>query len=180
MKRVFLHSKKVIANHWFIICIAGTISFIIGIGLFLLLLIISMLFSKDPIDVNEVLDNFTEEELAIVLANEVDENVSDEDYLMTLARYQSHFCPRKIDKITIWMGAENTTTSYDMYYEIKRDFETIQRDRLKNSILAHINKNSVHAIRLARSHKDMIFHYTDRKSGESVEIVIDNKELMVA
>ena len=79
MKRVFLHSKKVIANHWFIICIAGAISFIFGIGMFLILLLWSMAFSQDPVDVNDVMETFSERELEIVLADTIDESVSDDE-----------------------------------------------------------------------------------------------------
>ena len=84
MKRVFLHSKKVIANHWFIILIAGAISFILGIGMFLVFLLFSLAFSEDPVDINEVLNVFTEEELDIILSETVDENVSDEDLIYVL------------------------------------------------------------------------------------------------
>ena len=76
MKRVFLHSKRVIGNHWFIICIAGAISFVFGIGLFLIFLAYSLYFKADPVDVNDLMDNFTEEELNIALAETVDETVT--------------------------------------------------------------------------------------------------------
>ena len=143
MKRVLLHSKKVISNHWFIILIAGAISFIIGIGMFLLLLIWSMTFTQDPIDVNDLMDNFTEREMEIVLAETIDESVSDEEYLSTLAKYQSYFCPKKVDYLTLWTGSIYTGKSYILYYEVKKRFEEIDRNILKENILTHINKNSV-------------------------------------
>ena len=180
MKRVILHSKKVIAKHWFIILIAGAISFIIGIGMFLFLLIISLIFSQDPVDVNDLLNNFTEDELDIVLADTVNENVSDEEYLTLMARYQSYFCPKKIDYLTTWVGSESTRDSYILYYEVKRDFETINQEVLRKNILSQINTNSVQVIRIARSRKNMIFRYTDRKTYESFDIVIGNMELMAA
>ena len=180
MKRVILHSKKVITKHWFIILIAGAISFIIGIGMFLFLLIISLIFSQDPVDVNDLLNNFTEDELDIVLADTVNENVSDEEYLTLMARYQSYFCPKKIDYLTTWVGSESTRDSYILYYEVKRDFETINQEVLRKNILSQINTNSVHVVRIARSRKNMIFRYTDRKTYESFDIVIDNMELMAA
>lgn len=180
MKRVILHSKKVITKHWFIILIAGAISFIIGIGMFLFLLIISLIFSQDPVDVNDLLNNFTEDELDIVLADTVNENVSDEEYLTLMARYQSYFCPKKIDYLTTWVGSESTRDSYILYYEVKRDFETINQEVLRKNILSQINTNSVQVIRIARSRKNMIFRYTDRKTYESFDIVIGNMELMAA
>ena len=57
MKRVFLHSKRVIGNHWFIICLAGAISFVFGIGLFLIFLVYSLYFKADPVDVNDLMNN---------------------------------------------------------------------------------------------------------------------------
>lgn len=180
MKRVFLHSKNVFRNHWFIICIAGAVSFIFGIGMFILLLAYSLAFKDDPVDVNDVLANFTEEELGIILSDTVDESVSDDEYLNLLARYQSHFCPKKLDHMTIWMGSEATGTTYTLYYEIKNNFEAVDQNVLRENILSQINRNSVQAIRLARSHKNMVFRYTDRKTCESFDIVITSKELMAA
>lgn len=180
MKRVFLHSKKVIGNHWFIICIAGAVSFVFGIGMFILLLAYSLAFKEDPIDVNDVMNSFTERELGIILDETVDENVTDDEYLSLLARYQSYFCPKKIDYMTTWMGSEATETSYTMFYEIKKNFDFVDKNVLRESILSHINRNSVQAIRIARSHKNMVFRYTDRKTYESFDLVITNKELMAA
>ena len=180
MKRVFLHSKKVIANHWFIIAIAWAISFVFGIGMFFLLLLWSMAFTQDPVDVDDIMDNFTERELEIVLAETIDESVSDEEYLSTLARYQSYFCPKKLDYLTTWVGSVYTGDSYVLNYEIKRDIEAINQETLRENILAQINKNSVQVIRLVRSCKNMIFRYTDRKTYESFDIVIGNMELMAA
>ena len=180
MKRVFLHSKRVIANHWFIICIGWAISFLIGIGLFLIFLAYSLYFKEDPVDVNDLMNNFTEEELNTVLTETVDENVSDEDYLQTLAKYQSYFCPKKIDRITKWVGSEVNKDSYTMCYEVSKGFEDIDRDILKENILSQISKHSVHTTRVARSHRSFVFRYTSCKSGESFDIVINNRELKAA
>jgi hypothetical protein len=180
MKRVFLHSKRVFAKHWFIIGIAWAFSFIFGIGMFLILLIWSLNFNEDPVDVKDILNNFTEEELDMVLAETVDENVSDEEYLDVLARYQSYFCPKKIDYMTIWQGSENNTDSYILFYEIKKEYDNIDWEKVRETILSQLNRNSVHTIRLIRSNKDMIFRYTSRETGEHFDIVISNKELMAA
>lgn len=180
MKRVFLHSKRVIGNHWFIICLAGAISFVFGIGLFLIFLVYSLYFKADPVDVNDLMNNFTEEELNTVLADTVDESVSDEDYLQILARYQSYFCPRKVDEMTKWVGSDVNNDSYTMYYEVNKCYETINHEKLKESILSQLNKYSVQATRLARSHRNLVFRYTSSKSGEYFDIVINNQELMAA
>ena len=177
MKRVFLHSKKVIRNHWFIICIAGAVSFVYGIIAFLAFLIYSMNFTEDPVDVNDIMKEFTEEELGIVLADTMDENVSDEEYFTLLARYQSFFCPKKVDRVTTWVGSEVTKDSYIMSYEIKKEIEGFSADVLKDNILKEINPNCVQTIRLVRSGKNMVFRYTNTSTYDSFDIVITPNDL---
>ena len=177
MKRVILHSKKVIRNHWFIICIAGAVSFVFGIIAFLAFLIYSMNFTEDPVDVNDIMEEFTEEELGIVLADTMDENVSDEEYFTLLARYQSYFCPKKVDRVTTWVGSEVTKDSYIMSYEIKKEIEGFSADVLKDNILKEINPNCVQTIRLVRSGKNMVFRYTYTNTYESFDIVITPNDL---
>lgn len=177
MKRVILHSKKVIRNHWFIICIAGAVSFVYGIIAFLAFLIYSMNFTEDPVDVNDIMKEFTEEELGIVLADTMDENVSDEEYFTLLARYQSYFCPKKVDRVTTWVGSEVTEDSYIMSYEIKKEIEGFSADVLKDNILKEINPNCVQTIRLVRSGKNMVFRYTNTSTYDSFDIVITPNDL---
>ena len=177
MKRVILHSKKVIRNHWFIICIAGAVSFVFGIIAFLAFLIYSMNFTEDPVDVNDIMKEFTEEELGIVLADTMDENVSDEEYFTLLARYQSYFCPKKVDRVTTWVGSEVTEDSYIMSYEIKKEIEGFSADVLKDNILKEINPNCVQTIRLVRSGKNMVFRYTNTSTYDSFDIVITPNDL---
>ena len=177
MKRVILHSKKVIRNHWFIICIAGAVSFVYGIIAFLAFLIYSMNFTEDPVDVNDIMKEFTEEELGIVLADTMDENVSDEEYFTLLARYQSYFCPKKVDRVTTWVGSEVTEDSYIMSYEIKKEIEGFSADVLKDNILKEINPNCVQTIRLVRSGKNMVFRYTNTSTYDSFDIVITPSDL---
>ena len=177
MKRVILHSKKVIRNHWFIICIAGAVSFVFGIIAFLAFLIYSMNFTEDPVDVNDIMEEFTEEELGIVLADTMDENVSDEEYFTLLARYQSFFCPKKVDRVTTWVGSDVTKDSYNKSYEIKKEIEGFSADVLKDNILKEINPNCVQTIRLVRSGKNMVFRYTYTNTYESFDIVITPNDL---
>lgn len=180
MKRVILHSKKVIVNHWFIILLACAVSFVFGILAFLAFLIYSMVFTEDPVDVDEVLDEFTEDELAIILAEDVDVNVSDDEYLNLLARYQSYFCPKKLDHLTTWTGSENAEDAYIMHYEIKKQIEGFDANAMKVNIMKSINRNSVQSIRLARSNKSLVFRYTYTNTVESFDIVITCDELKAA
>lgn len=180
MKRVFLHVKRLFRKFWFFIFFVAAMSPFIGLGVLIILTIISMIFFSDPVDVDNILDNFTEEELELILSEDIDESVSDDDYLQLIARYQSCFCPKAVDELTIWTGSEVSSESFIFHYEIKREIEGFSQEKLKEDILANIDKGNVHTIRLVRSGRNMVFRYTYRKSNESFEIVINNNELVAA
>ena len=176
MKRIYLHIKRLFKKFWFIIFFAFAISIVHGIALLLIMLILSMLFFSDPVDVNAILDNFTEEELDTILAETVDEKVSDDDYLNLLARYQTFFCPKKIDRITIWTNSEVTKDAYIFSYELKGK-APISMEEQKKRIFAQINTNGVHVKRLVNSNRQLMFRYTYRQTGEAIEIVFTTDEL---
>lgn len=180
MKRVILHSKKVIVNHWFIILLACAVSFVIGILVFLAFLLYSLGFTEDPVDVDDVLNEFTEDELTIILAEEMDVNVSDDEYLNLLARYQSYFCPKKIDYLTTWIGSENTNEAYIMTYDIKKEIDGFDVNAQKEKIRNSINPNCIQSIRLVRSNKNMVFRYTNTNTGKTFDIVVTSNELKAA
>jgi hypothetical protein len=138
--------------------------------------IISMLFFDNIVDVDAILENFTEEQLEIVLAEEMDENVTDDEYLTLLARYQSFFCPKKIDRITIWTNSEVTKDAYIFSYELKGK-APISMVEQKKRIFAQINTNGVHVKRLVNSNRKLVFRYTYRRTGETIEIVFTPDEL---
>ena len=177
MKRIYLHIKRLFKKFWFIIFFAFAISIVHGIALLLIMLILSMLFFSDPVDVNAILDNFTEEELDTILAETVDEKVSDDDYLNLLARYQTFFCPKKCDSVTIWTGSMVTKQAYIYEYELKKDVEVFDKKTQKERIMRQINLNCVHVKRLLSSNRNMIFRYTYRNTGEILDIVINTDEL---
>ncbi len=103
-------------------------------------------------------------------------NVTDDEYLTLLARYQSFFCPKKIDRITIWTSSEVTKDAYIFSYELKGK-EAITREEQKKRIFAQINTNGVHAKRLVNSNRKLVFRYTYRQTGETIEIVFTPDEL---
>lgn len=176
MKRIYLHIKRLFRKFWSIILFASAISLVFGLGLIIIMTAISLLFFSDPVDVSGILKNFTDRELEIIMATEMDDTVSDDDYLTLLARYQSFFCPKKADWLTIWTGAEATDTAYIHYYELKKEYE-ISKEEQKKRIIAQVNKSGVQAQRLIRSNKNLIFKYTYRKSGKTFEIIITPEEL---
>lgn len=177
MKRLFLHIKRIFKKFWFIIFFMSAISLVFGLALVIVMTIISLLFFDDPVDVDAILDNFTERELEIILSEEVDESVADEEYLELLARYQSYFCPKKIDPITIWTVSRVTTDSFIYEYELKKRIDGFSVEKLRKDILGRINKNSVDILRLVRTNRNMIFRYTYRDNYETFDIVISTEEL---
>ncbi|MBQ9636833.1 MAG: hypothetical protein IJV36_02910 [Prevotella sp.] len=177
MKRLFLHIKRIFKKFWFVIFFMSAISLFFGIALVIVMTAISMLFFSDPVDVDAILENFTERELEIILSEEMDESVADDEYLELIAKYQSYFCPKKIDSITIWTGSRVTIDSYIYEYELKKRIEGFSVDKLRKDILRKINKNSVHAQRMVRTNRNMVFKYTFRDNYETFDIVISTEEL---
>lgn len=177
MKRAFSHIKRLFRKFWFFLFFAFAISPIMGLGVLIIATALSMALFSDPVDVNAILDNFTEEELDIILAESVDENVSDDDYLNLLARYQTYFCPKKFDSVTVWTGSMVSKGAYIYEYELKKDVETFDKVTLKARIMAQIDLNCVQVKRLLSSNRNMIFRYTYRNTGETLEIVINTDEL---
>jgi len=183
MKRVFLHSKRVFAKFWFVILLSCSISPIIGLGVFIAMIVISMLFFSDPIDVKaeveELMNHFTEEELEVVFAEKVDENISDDDYLALLARYQSYICEKKkSDEITTWVGSRVNKEAFIYLYELNdKKVASFDIDKQKEGIRKSINKNHVQTYRIITSGRDLIFRYTFMYSGETMDVIFSNEEL---
>lgn len=177
MKRLFLHIKRIFKKFWFIIFFMSAISLVFGLALVIIMTIISILFFSDPVDVDGILDNFTERELEIILSEEMDESVADNEYLELIAKYQSYFCPKKIDSITIWTGSQVTTDSFIYEYELRKRIDGFSVERLRREILSKINKNSVHVQRMIRTNRNMIFRYTYRDNYETFDIVISTEDL---
>lgn len=176
MKKLFLHLKRLFKKFWFVIFFVFATSFPIGLLLLALMTIISMIFFDNIVDVDDLLENFTEEQLEIILSDKIDERASDDEYFKILAEYQSYFCPKKADRITIWTGAEAKDDAYIHYYELKKEIE-ISKDALKVKILNQVNKSGVQTQRLIRSNKKLVFYYTYRKSGKTFDITITPDEL---
>ena len=176
MKKIFLHIKRLFRKFWFVIFFFFAISLIHGLIALVIMTIISMLFFDNIVDVNAILENFTEEQLEIIFNEEMDESVCDEDYLTLLARYQSYFCPKKIDRRTIWTGCMVTNDAYVFSYEYKGN-EPISSEQQKAKILSQINTNGVHVKRLVKSNRSLVFRYTYRQTGETVDIVFSTDEL---
>lgn len=177
MRRVYLHIKRLFRKFWFIIFFFSAISLIFGLGLVIIMTVISLLFFNDPIDIDAVLDNFSERELEIILSEVMDEKVSDDEYLELIAKYQSLLCPKKIDYVTTWVSSEVTKDSYIYEYELKKEPSGFDVNMLEKNIMSSINKNSVQARRMVTSNRDMVFRYYNRSTNETFDITIKCEEL---
>ena len=100
MKKVFSHIQRIFKYYWYVIIIISAVSLIWGLGLLVVMTAISLLLLDDPIepiDEEEILKNFTEEQKEMLLSEELDMYVSDDDYLTLFAKYESYCCPRRTD-----------------------------------------------------------------------------------
>ena len=176
MKKVFFHMKRVLWKYWSLIIIVSIVSLALGVVLYLIMTIISLLFFDNFVDVNAILKNFTDEQLEIIFSEEMDESVCDDDYLTLLARYQSYFCPKKMDRKTVWTNSMVTSDAYIFSYELKGN-DLISMEQQKERIFSQINTNGVHVKRLVSSNRKLIFRYTYRQTGKTVEIVFTPDEL---
>lgn len=177
MRRVYLHIKRLFKKFWFIIFFFSAISLVFGLGLVIIMTAISLLFFNDPVDIDAILDSFTERELGIILSEEMDESVSDDEYLTLAARYQSLLCPKRIDSITTWTGSEITKDSFIYEYELKKEPEGFSKELLKENIVGQINKNSQHVRRMISSNRNVIFRYVNRSTYDTFDITVSTEEL---
>lgn len=177
MKRLVLHVKRLFRKFWFFIFICFAISLVFGAGILIIMTAISMQFFSDPVDINAILDSFTERELEIVLSENMDDSVNDDEYLTLVARYQSLLCPKKVDSVTTWVSSEVTNEAYIYEYELKKEPNGFDVNILKDNIMSSINKNSVQARRMVTSNRDMVFRYYNRSTNESFDIRISCEEL---
>lgn len=176
MKKLFLHILRLLKKFWFVIFIFFAISPLYGLAIFVIMTIISMLFFCDPVDVSELKSNFTKKELAMVSATEINEKVSDDDYLSTLARYQSFFAPKKVGKGLIWTSSELQDHDYVFNYE-RKNFDGLSLSKMKEDILSQIDRKSVHIQRIIRSNRNLVFRYKNRQTGDIVDITINTEDI---
>lgn len=176
MKKLFLHIKRLFRKFWLVLIFLFAISFVHGLIALVIMTTISMLFFDNIVDVDAILENFTDEQLEIIFSEEMDENVNDDDYLTLLARYQSYFCPKKIERGTIWISSMLTDDAYIFCYELKGN-EPISIDQQKKRIFANINTNGVHVKRLVNSNRNLVFRYIYCQTDETVDIVFTTDEL---
>lgn len=183
MRKLFLHVKRLFKKFWLYIIFMFGLSGFLGLLNLIIMIVISLLFFRDPlepIDGEAIMQEFTEEELSIIDGETMNENVTDDDYFMLLVRFQNFICPRRVDSVTIWNGVEVTKDAYIYQYELDdhgRWYNKRFEEGLKKRILSEVNTKGVHAQRLIRTNRDLIYRYWYRHADGYTDIVITSKEL---
>ena len=179
MKKVFSHIKRVFLKLWFILLLAFAISPIIGLGVFIIAVFISLVFFNDPIEKMKPEEYFTEDELKKIQSNE-DDNCDDDEYLTLLAKYQSYECPVKINQITTWINSEVTTDSFICNYEINdkwHQYDDIDMTNLKQIILSQIDRDNYQVKSLIATNRNIIHRFRNCQTMACEDIVISKDEL---
>lgn len=183
MRKFILHVKRLFRKYWFYIIFMFAMSPIIGLANLIIMITISLLFFRDPmepIDAEAVMQEFTEEELSIIDGETMNENVTDEEYFLLLARFQNFICPKRVDSVTIWNGSEVKRDAYIYNYELNDQSKWYNKrfeDGLKERILSEIDTKGVHAQRLIRTNRDLVYRYWYRHASGYTDVVITSIEL---
>ena len=183
MKKLVLHVKRLFRKFWIYILFMFAMSPIVGFVNLIIMIAISLLFFRDPlepINVDEVMQEFTEEELAIIDEVTINEDVTDEDYLKLFARFQCFICPRRVDSATIWNGSEVKKDAYIYQYELNDHYRWLNKsfeDGLKERILSKTDIKNVWVQRLIRTNRNLIYRYWLRHAGGYTDIVITPIEI---
>ncbi len=175
MRKVTLHIKRLFRKFWFFIALTFVPTPFLGLLVLMLMTTISLLFFDDPIDVDKILKNFSEEQFGIISSEKMDETISDDEYLTLLANYQSHLCPMKFNKYTTWVGSSVSETAYIYWCKIKTN-AVVTKEMLREQLI--VNKDSIQTKRLVRSNRKLVFSYTFCKTGEKIEIVFTPEDLV--
>lgn len=179
MKKIFLHICRLYAKFWFLLFIPFAASPIIGLGVTIIALIISLIFFDDPVEEKDPSDYFTEDELRR-LETEGEDDVDDEEYLTLLAKYMSYKCPNKIDAITTWIGSEVTKDSFINNYEVNDKWHIygkVDINVLKSNALGRIDKESDMVQRIIATNRNMIFRYRNCQTDKIYDVILSTDEL---
>lgn len=178
MKRVFSHIIRLCRKVGFILFFTFAISPILGLGVLVIALAISMALFDDPKVEKDPEDYFTEDELQKLLS---EEDLEDEEYLNLLAKYQTYECPIKVDEITTWTSSEVTKESFICHYEIndkKHQYGELDMNLLKNNILNELDKDGYKIQRIVATNRNMIFRYWNCQTETLEDVILSKEELM--
>lgn len=177
MRTIYLHFTRLIKNMGclFVILffVAGPWSVIIGLPLCFL---ISIMFFGTPMDVKKISEQFTEEELKILDAKNVEEHVSDDLYLSLYAKMMNLTNEQQFDehkqKIKTNLTDEAFTLSYYFYdEEAKKDYEKKHPDIVKY-VRNGLVKSFVPYARIKKSNRLLIIRYYEANSETYSETII--------
>ena len=180
MGKLIQHAKRVFRKFWFLIVFLGAIQIFFGLGAFIVLLIISMMFFDNFPEEKKPEDFFTEEEWRKIHSDEASQD--DEEYLSLLARFQTFECPVKVDEITTWTSSELTKESFICHYEIndkRGKYGEIDLEKVKKNILDSIDKEGNKVQRIIATNRNMIFSYYNVQTETVDDIVLSIDDLKI-
>ena len=180
MGKLIQHAKRVFRKFWFLIVFLGAIQIFFGLGAFIVLLIISMMFFDNFPEEKKPEDFFTEEEWRKIHSDEASQD--DEEYLSLLARFQTFECPVKVDEITTWTSSELTKESFICHYEIndkRGKYGEIDLEKVKKNILDSIDKEGYKVQRIIATNRNMIFSYYNVQTETVDDIVLSIDDLKI-
>ncbi len=178
MGNVVQHAKRVFRKFWILIIILGVIQIFFGLGAFIVLLVISMMFFDNFPEEKKPEDYYTEEEWCKIHSNEASQD--DEEYLSLLARFQTYECPVKVDAITTWTSSELTKESFICHYEVndkRGKYGEIEMEKVRKDILDSIDKDGYKVQRIVATNRNMIFRYYNVQTETVEDIVLSTDEL---
>lgn len=174
------HASRVFQKFWLIIVFLCFFHILFGLGLYVVLLIISLLFFNNIPEKKNPEDYFSKEEWEMIQSGET--SLDDEEYLSLLARFQTFECPVKVDDITTWTSSELTKDSFICHYEIndkKGKYGDINPDTIKKTSLNSIDKEGYKVQRIVATNRNMILRYWNCQTEKSFDVILTNEELKV-
>ena len=176
MKRLLSHIKRLFRKFWFFLFIAFCLSPILGLGVLIIAIGLSITLFSDPIDAKDPTDYFTKDELRKIQS---DEEIDNEEYLILLAKVLSYECPVKVDPITTWTSSEVTKDSFIYNYVINdkgHRYNEFNTNVVKSRILNTIDEDQ-QIKRILATNRNIIYRYWNQQTKTFGEIVLSIDEI---
>lgn len=177
MRKLYLHFVRLIKNMG---CLFVIIFLVTGPYVLIVIpvcLIISLIFFSDPIDVQKITEQFTEEELKILDAEKIEEHVSDDLYLSLYVKMMNLRANISLDenkqKIIIELNDDSIVYSYRFFDEATKARFDKKKTEFATMIKNDLVKQFVPYHRLKNSHRNLIVRYYDLNSDNFTETIVN-------
>ena len=177
MRKLYLHFVRLIKNMG---CLFVIIFLVTGPYVLIVIpvcLIISLIFFSDPIDVQKITEQFTEEELKILDAEKIEEHVSDDLYLSLYVKMMNLRANISLDenkqKIIIELNDDSIVFNYRFFDEATKARFDKKKTEFATMIKNDLVKQFVPYHRLKNSHRNLIVRYYDLNSDNFTETIVN-------